>query len=141
MFGRDFARRGSRIEECLTVLQQEWTGQPFDLNGRPVRVTPTPLSAGGPRLLMGGNSAAVAKRAARLGLGMLAQGTNPKLSEIYDQECRKLGTAPGVCINPPSGSVTSAFISKDPDRAWAALGPYLLHDAQAYAAWMGEQDR
>ena len=90
---------------------------------------------------MGGNSAIVAKRAARFGLGMIAQGDNPELSEIYRLECEKLGTTPGLCINPPSGTVTSAFVSKDPDRGWAELGPYLLHDAQAYAVWMGDRNR
>jgi alkanesulfonate monooxygenase SsuD/methylene tetrahydromethanopterin reductase-like flavin-dependent oxidoreductase (luciferase family) len=142
MFGRDFASRGNRMEECLAALKQAWTGQPFEFEGRTVRVTPTPLSPRGPGLLMGGNSAAAAKRAARFGLGMLAQGTNPELSKIYERECEKFGmSAPGPCINPPTGTVTSAFISKDPDRAWAELGPYLLHDAQAYAAWLGEHNR
>jgi alkanesulfonate monooxygenase SsuD/methylene tetrahydromethanopterin reductase-like flavin-dependent oxidoreductase (luciferase family) len=141
MFGRDFASRGSRMEKCLAALQQAWKGQPFEFEGREVRVTPTPLSARGPGLVMGGNSAVAARRAACFGLGMIAQGTNPELNAIYEKECEKLGTTPGLCINPPSGSVTSAFVSKDPDRAWAELGPYLLHDAQAYAAWLGEHNR
>ena len=32
----------------------------------------------------------------------------------------------------------SCFVAEDPERAWRELGPYLLHDAQMYAAWMGE---
>jgi hypothetical protein len=32
----------------------------------------------------------------------------------------------------------SCFVSEDPERAWHEIGPYLLHDAQMYAAWMGE---
>ena len=31
----------------------------------------------------------------------------------------------------------SGFVARDPDRAWAEMGPYLLHDAQMYASWMG----
>jgi alkanesulfonate monooxygenase SsuD/methylene tetrahydromethanopterin reductase-like flavin-dependent oxidoreductase (luciferase family) len=141
MFGRDFATRGTRMETCLAALRQAWKGRPFDFEGREVRVTPTPLSDRGPGLLMGGNSAVAARRAARFGLGMIAQGTNPELNAIYEEECEKLGTTPGLCINPPSGSVTSAFVSKDPDRAWAEMGPYLLHDARAYAAWLGKRNR
>jgi hypothetical protein len=38
---------------------------------------------------------------------------------------------------PPPGSPTSVFLSRDPDRTWDEIGPYLLHDARAYAAWMG----
>ena len=29
-------------------------------------------------------------------------------------------------------------MAKDPDEAWAKWGPHLLHDAQAYAEWMGD---
>jgi len=32
----------------------------------------------------------------------------------------------------------SAFVARDPDEAWAKWGPHLLHDAQAYAEWMGD---
>ena len=32
----------------------------------------------------------------------------------------------------------SVFVARDPDAAWAKWGPHLLHDAQAYAEWMGE---
>ena len=28
-------------------------------------------------------------------------------------------------------------IASDVDQAWADMGPYLLHDAQMYAEWMG----
>lgn len=48
----------------------------------------------------------------------------------------EFGHAPGLCINPPPSTVTSAFVAEDPDLAWAQIGPHLLHDANAYAAWM-----
>ncbi len=32
----------------------------------------------------------------------------------------------------------SAFVARDPERAWSELGPYLLHDARMYAEWLGE---
>ena len=34
----------------------------------------------------------------------------------------------------------SVFIAEDPDRAWAELGPYLLHDAKMYAEWLGKAE-
>ena len=40
MFGRDFAARGRRLEACLEALRRAWTGEAFDFEGRPVRVTP-----------------------------------------------------------------------------------------------------
>jgi alkanesulfonate monooxygenase SsuD/methylene tetrahydromethanopterin reductase-like flavin-dependent oxidoreductase (luciferase family) len=137
MFGRDFAGRGRRMEDCLGAIQNAWTGEPFEFEGRAVQVTPVPATPGGPPLFMGGNSAIAARRAARFGMGLLAQGLNPEIGEIYADECRRLGREPGLCINPPPDTVTSAFIATDPDRAWREIGPFLLHDARMYAEWMG----
>ena len=141
MFGHDFADRGKRMDKCLEALRQAWTGEPFEFEGRSARVTPTPLTPQGPGLLLGGNTRAAARRAARFGLGMLTQGSNSEMVEIYERECRKIGTTPGACINPPDDTVTTAFVASDPDRAWAELGPYLLHDARSYAAWLGDHNR
>ena len=30
------------------------------------------------------------------------------------------------------------IVARDVDRAWAEIGPHLLHDARMYAQWMGE---
>jgi alkanesulfonate monooxygenase SsuD/methylene tetrahydromethanopterin reductase-like flavin-dependent oxidoreductase (luciferase family) len=124
------------MDRCLAAMRSAWTGEPFEFEGRSVRVAPKPLTPGGPALLMGGNSLAAARRAARFDMGFLAQGLNPEIEEIYRSECEKLGKAPGLCINPPPQTVTSAFVAEDVDRAWSEFGPHLLHDAQAYARWM-----
>lgn len=136
MFGRDMRRRGRRMEECLAAMQQAWTGDAFEFEGRAVQVTPVPSTPGGPQLLMGGNSAPAARRAARLGMGLLTQGGDPTIEAIYREACQAEGREPGLCINPPAGAVTSAFVSRDPDAAWTRWGPHLLHDARMYAEWM-----
>ena len=33
------------------------------------------------------------------------------------------------------------WVSEDPEKAWAELGPHLLHDANAYASWQVEGQR
>jgi len=137
MFGHSFAGRGRRMEACLDALREAWTGEPFEFEGRPARVTPRPITPGGPALLMGGNSPVAARRAARYGLGMIAGGVNPNLESVYREECEGLGREPGFFVNPPPGAVTAGFVAEDPDRAWAELGPHLLHDAKMYASWMG----
>jgi alkanesulfonate monooxygenase SsuD/methylene tetrahydromethanopterin reductase-like flavin-dependent oxidoreductase (luciferase family) len=139
MFGRDFKDRGRRMEECLHALRQAWTGETFEFEGRPVRVTPRPTTPGGPGLLMGGRSAVAARRAARFGLGMIAQEGHPEIADVYREECQRLGQTPGLMITPAAGSVTAGFVAEDPDRAWAEIGPYLLHDAKMYAKWQGEK--
>ena len=137
MFGRAMKGRGRRLEECVAALRRAWSGEPFEFEGRPVRVTPRPATPGGPLLLMGGNSELAVRRAARLGMGMLTQGGDASLEAIYRAACEEASTQPGMFINPPASTVTSGFVAEDPDRAWAELGPYLLHDARMYAEWMG----
>ncbi len=136
--GREFSARGRRMDACLEALQKAISGEPFDFERRPVRVLPRPATPGGPALLLGGHSAAAVRRAARFGLGMLTQGGSAPLADLYRAECARHGRAPGAFIDPPAGTVTSAFVAEDVDRAWQQLGPHLLHDAQMYAAWLGE---
>ncbi|HPG25468.1 MAG: LLM class flavin-dependent oxidoreductase [Spirochaetaceae bacterium] len=138
LFGREMKGRGRRLEESVRVMQRLWAGEEFEYQGRPVKVTPLPHTPGGPAMMMGGGVAATARRAARLGMGMLAMGNDPNLETIYAEACRAEGREPGICINPTPGAAMSAFVAKDPDEAWAKWGPHLLHDAQAYAEWMGD---
>jgi len=135
-FGRSFRGRGKRMDECLTVLHQAWTGEPFEFEGRRVQVTPKPHRPGGPQLLMGGSSAQAVRRAAQWGMGLFPQGQDPSIREAYEEECRRQGRKPGLCIIPPANTVTAAFVAKDPDQAWEEIGPYLLHDARMYASWL-----
>ena len=140
MFDQSFPGRGKRMEASIAALRQAWTGEEFVYEGRKVRVTPRPTSPSGPTLFMGGNSAIVARRAARLGLGMIAGGTNPDLERIYLEACEDYGSPPGFFVNPEPGAITAGFVSEDPDRAWSEIGRYLLHDANMYGRWMGEEN-
>jgi alkanesulfonate monooxygenase SsuD/methylene tetrahydromethanopterin reductase-like flavin-dependent oxidoreductase (luciferase family) len=135
-FGQAMKGRGKRLEESIELMRRAWQGEPFDWNGRRVHVTPRPLTEGGPLLLMGGNSEIVVRRAARLGIGMITQGGGPSLEPLYLEACEEAGTQPGMFIHSPPGTITSAFVARDPDRAWSEMGPHMLHDARMYAAWM-----
>jgi alkanesulfonate monooxygenase SsuD/methylene tetrahydromethanopterin reductase-like flavin-dependent oxidoreductase (luciferase family) len=137
-FGRDIGARGRDLESAVQLFRKAWTGEPFEHDGRTVRVTPKPLTAGGPMLLLGGNSKAAVRRAARLGLGMITQGGDPSLEQVYLDTCRDEGLAPGMFVNPPPGFPTTCFVAEDLDRAWREIGPHLLHDARSYAEWLGE---
>lgn len=137
MFGVARRGRGRRAEETIEFLRRAWTGEPFDYQGRRVCVTPTPATAGGPVLMMGGSTPAAARRAARCGLGLYAQSSDAELETVYRAECAALGRAAGVCVIPPAGLVTSAFVAEDVEDAWREMGPYLLHDARMYTDWLG----
>lgn len=135
MFGVDFGRRGAIAEENLELLLKAKTGEPFERDGRTIKVTPAPLTPGGPMVSYGGGSLVAARRAGRFGIGFMAQRSGAELEEAYQQASRDAGHEPGFCYLPPPNVPTTAFVAEDVDEAWDELGPYLLHDAQSYAAW------
>ena len=57
------------------------------------------------------------------------------MREAYEDEARKHGHEPGLCMLAPPDSVTTAFVADDVDRAWDELGPYLMHDVRMYGEW------
>jgi alkanesulfonate monooxygenase SsuD/methylene tetrahydromethanopterin reductase-like flavin-dependent oxidoreductase (luciferase family) len=138
MFGQSIGARGRRMDECLSVLQRAWSGDEFEYEGRAVHVTPAPVTPGGPPLMYGGGSVAAARRAARFGLGFFAQTWADGLEDAYRDECARLGNEPGMCFVPSSDAATTVFVAGDVDRAWKEIGPFMLHDAQMYASWLGD---
>jgi alkanesulfonate monooxygenase SsuD/methylene tetrahydromethanopterin reductase-like flavin-dependent oxidoreductase (luciferase family) len=138
MFGVDSASRGALMDERLGVLTCALAGERFEWEGRTIEVTPAPFTPGGPTIAYGGGSPAAARRAAHLGMMFLPQHSDPALAEAYDQAAIEAGNPTGMCLSPGEGSPTSLFVAEDPDAAWAELGPHLLHDARAYAEWLGD---
>ena len=131
MFGVSLSDRPAVIRETVDTLRKAWTGEPFEYRGRTVRVLPTPAQPGGPAIVLGGSSEAAARRAARI-----ADGFIPSVEEAwphYRDECLKLGKD-----DPGDGMGVTAevvFLAEDPEAAWSQLGPYFLHESNAYGAW------
>ena len=134
MFDKDWPGRGNLIEEVLSTLKQAWTGEPFEYHGRTVRVTPTPLSTGGPMLFYGGGSKAAARRAARLDMGFFPPHAHSDVQEAFEAEREKLGLGPGFVMAPPSGPGT-VYVAEDPDAYWDEIGEHLLYEARVYHSW------
>jgi alkanesulfonate monooxygenase SsuD/methylene tetrahydromethanopterin reductase-like flavin-dependent oxidoreductase (luciferase family) len=132
--GKPWKSRGKLIEHVIRTLQQAWTGEPFEDEGRTVRVTPTPRTKPHPMILYGGATRVAAERAARLGLGFFPQVSDAALTDIYRTECERLGTPAGLVLQPPPGPGT-VFCAEDPDTFWAKAGPHLLYEARSYHAW------
>jgi alkanesulfonate monooxygenase SsuD/methylene tetrahydromethanopterin reductase-like flavin-dependent oxidoreductase (luciferase family) len=130
MAGVDRSQRGRLLEEAVEVMRKAWTGEPFEWRGRTVRVTPRPRAQ--PLLLIGGSTAAAARRAARLRAGFFPAVGDPKLQEIYEEECGKQGFQ-GFCMLP--GGPGFVHVSDDPERDWQRIAPHALHEAQTYASW------
>jgi alkanesulfonate monooxygenase SsuD/methylene tetrahydromethanopterin reductase-like flavin-dependent oxidoreductase (luciferase family) len=138
MFGVALADRGAVMERKLGALQRALRGDVFEYEGRTVHVTPSPVTPGGPFIAYGGHSAAAARRAGRHGLSFFGEGPNDALEGVYRDACAAAGHPPMLVHLPAAGMVTSAFVAKDPDEAWTRYGPYMLHDARMYGAWMGD---
>jgi alkanesulfonate monooxygenase SsuD/methylene tetrahydromethanopterin reductase-like flavin-dependent oxidoreductase (luciferase family) len=134
MFGQSLPERGRRLEASIELMRRAWTGEPFDYEGRPCRVTPLPHTPGGPMLLMGGGSKAAVRRAVRLGLGMITERSDG-FADLYARECEAAGVEPQLFIEVPGDTVTAAFVAVDPDEMWSAIGDHLLHDARMYRSW------
>ena len=89
MFGRSLAGRPRLATLAVETLRKAWTGEPFEHEGRTVRVTPTPFQPGGPPITLGGSSEAAARRAARIGDDFMP--STPEIWAYYRDEVQRLG--------------------------------------------------
>ncbi|HUV10066.1 MAG TPA: LLM class flavin-dependent oxidoreductase [Acidimicrobiia bacterium] len=132
-FGKDYAGRGQYMEEIVPFLRAAWTGEPFEHEGRTVRVTPRPVQDPMP-ILMGGSVPATIRRAARLADGY--RPPMPGLWKVYREACAEVGKPdPGPL--PRQGPIflwVVASADKNED-AWARLTPHILHQINSYAEW------
>jgi alkanesulfonate monooxygenase SsuD/methylene tetrahydromethanopterin reductase-like flavin-dependent oxidoreductase (luciferase family) len=134
MFDAPWDTRGQWFDECIEALLRAWTGEPFEFQGRPVRVTPRPASRPHPLGFVGGRSKPAARRAARFDLPFFPDSGDPVLRDEYEAACRAAGREPGLMIA-PDAKVSYTFVHDDPDRYWEQIGPHLLHEALTYRGW------
>jgi alkanesulfonate monooxygenase SsuD/methylene tetrahydromethanopterin reductase-like flavin-dependent oxidoreductase (luciferase family) len=132
MFGIDRSKRGRILEENIEVMRKAWTGEEFEYQGRPAKVTPTPFTKPHPLLFIGGSTEIAARRAARLNLPMFPAIGDPALVDIYNDECAKVGYQGWIMLPHGPGFV---HVTEDPEKAWAQIGPHALFDAETYSAW------
>ena len=104
-----FTDRASRYEESLTVLRAAFRGGPFEHAGRhwkfgPVQISPRPVDT---PIVLGGNSDAALRRAARMADAWFASG-NPSLDEAVDllgrltARCRERGRSLETYVRVPA---------------------------------------
>lgn len=135
MFGRDITKRLSIMNNTMETLAKAWTGEPFEYDGRTVRVTPKPVRPGGPKVYMGGSTDKSAIRAAKAGYQYFPG--HPDLFEIYKAEREKAGFPPPEQLLKPGPSFL--YVSDDPDRDWPLLAPHIAYATNTYAEWAKER--
>ena len=139
MFGRDRTRRGRAVDEGLKALLAAWSGEPFESQGRPVRVTPLPASPPQSLLAVGGSVEASARRAARHHLPFVPAIGDPELAAVYEAESAAVGHQAPFCILPSGPGLV--LVTRDPEALWDRIGENLLYDARAYSAWQKPDQR
>jgi alkanesulfonate monooxygenase SsuD/methylene tetrahydromethanopterin reductase-like flavin-dependent oxidoreductase (luciferase family) len=135
MFGVDPSQRVAIMEETVDTLRKAWTGEPFQFRGRTVRVTPRPYQKDGPKLIMGGSTHASARRAARSGLDYYPG--HPDFYETYKAERKALGLPEPEPM--AKWGPNALYVTHDPERAWAEVGPHILYTTNSYAEWATER--
>ncbi len=133
-FGRQLSDRPRVMEEIVPFLERAWSGEPFEYQGRTVRVTPRPVQRPRPPIFMGAASAPAARRAARHADYLIPQ--LPEFWEIFRQERIRLGKPDPGPLAPSTGNFV--YVAEDPDAAWAKIAPYAMHEMNAYGRWMSE---
>ncbi len=99
--GLDFKTRGSRTNEAIEALRAVWRGNPSAYHGKhfnfgPLKSLPKPVRGDIP-IVIGGHSPANAKRAARLGDGLMPGSTIALAAEAWrmtKEECARIGRNP-----------------------------------------------
>lgn len=131
--GRDWARRGELMDTALEIMLAAWRDVPFEHNGALIDVTPKPCTRPHPLLLVGGMSAAAARRAARFGLPFSPPMPMPELEQLYLGELERLGRFGFVHRPEPDSKIT--LLHENPETGWRDYGPYILNEAREYGSW------
>jgi len=99
--GLDYHRRGELMDECLEILVNCFRGEPFSFDGRhfqltDVAMTPRPVQTPMPRILLGGSSEPMLRRAARFRCSGLALAPPPSVVERHLQLVEEHGGDPAL---------------------------------------------
>lgn len=132
-FGVSWEKRGQIFDEKLGILLRALRGEIITHHGQSTRINPVPLSPIYALLMVGGNSKAAARRAARFRLYFCPAVDDAALEEAYQRDCQAQGFKYGFTISPRSPATT--FIHEHPTKCWQEIGQYLMYDATAYGAW------
>jgi alkanesulfonate monooxygenase SsuD/methylene tetrahydromethanopterin reductase-like flavin-dependent oxidoreductase (luciferase family) len=133
MFGRALRERPDLMERGIDMVRKAWTLEHFEVDGRRISVTPKPIQPSGPPILLGGNSPAACRRAARIGDGFFPGSSDPSLKKVYVEHCRKIGRKPRIEF---VAGPMFLHLAHDPEAEWHSLARYAVHEASSYADWM-----
>ena len=125
--GLDFASRGRRVDEALDVCRRLWTDEVIEQHGEffdfdPVMFEPKPVQKPHPPVIVGGESRAALRRAARFGDGWV--GMDHTIESVTEAvaELRKLREEAGRGELPFEITVGGPVTSEDDISRWQEAG-------------------
>ncbi|RHW26241.1 LLM class flavin-dependent oxidoreductase [Nocardioides immobilis] len=131
MFGVSMKDRGARTDRALQVLRAAFDGRPFDFDGRQGTISPRAHSEAGPPLFVGGSVPAAARRAGKYGDGFYPMTGSEGMIGEYERACADHGRPVGPIITAPPPNYI--HVSRDPERDWERIAPYVMHESNSYA--------
>jgi probable F420-dependent oxidoreductase len=146
MFGTPLAERRTRIEETIEICRRAWTGERFSFEGAifrhdRIRVTPSPVQAGGPPILIGGYVDAAFHRAGSIGDGHITDVADHEAVRTavtgMERAARDAGRDPSQLH---LALMQNAFVAEEGDDAWRTVRDGVMYQLGAYEAWGKGQD-
>lgn len=120
--GTPFERRGRLFDEQLAEMRAVWGGESRGFAGA---IGPAPVRAGGPPLLIGGNSAAAMRRTVEVGAGWIQGGGGPDAFAAGAEQARAAWRKAGREGEPRLAALAYVSLGADAaDHARRYLGDY-----------------
>ena len=136
-FGVDPVTDLRRLEALVTVVRAAFAGLTATVDGRPVQITPGPVTPGGPKLMIAADGEHGATRAAGLADMMMVDPTEPweAVDAAVAQFDRERGNANGELVLFAYGAVSEAGAKE----AWAQVADGFRYMRHTYDGWMGRE--
>lgn len=136
-FGVAKSQRALLLEESVEILRAAWGAERLDHHGRhfdlpAVSVTPKPAQSS-PEIWIGARAERAAKRAARIGDGLLA-GDLGDCIDAYRAGRAEAGRTDGEQI----AIIHYTYPATEPEAAHAHFGPGVSYRFELYSRWYGE---
>ena len=124
--GLDFATRGRRVDEAIEVCQRLWSEEVVEHHGEffdfgPVMFEPKPVQKPWPPIVVGGESKAALRRAARLDGWVGMQHTYESAAQMVAR-LRELRAEAGWGHEPFDATIGAAVADKEDAQRWADAG-------------------
>jgi len=136
-FGVEASTDEQRLEELVPVLRAAFDHGTPNIGGRQVRITPRPLTAGGPKLMIAADGDHGAARAARLADMLMVDPTEPW--EVVDEAVTTFDHERGNTSGELVLFTYGALSERGREAAWSEVADGFRYMRHNYDRWMGRE--